>query len=241
MSQSHVDNAYFPFLRSEAFRTWNNGDKEFPLILNAETGEAVIYAWVSKESKYRHFYREAPGSWVTLGDHVPYGKWELTRWRTIQARHSDSYLEFLFKRGLEESNKRQRAAQLFVEEKTEDDRRLGQTVIRPDQAKFRAAVFDNCNGRCVITGLNVVMEAAHLVPFADHGPDTADNGLLMRVDIHRLFDLGLMAINPQTMTAHFKPGIGYEKEEGRRITTRQPVKAAYLAARWEAFTKNKAA
>ncbi|UJH95958.1 HNH endonuclease [Pantoea phage Nafs113] len=115
-----------------------------------------------------------------------------------------------------------------------------QTEIRQNQRKFREVVFDNCYRRCVVTGLMVVLEAAHLVPFADGGVDTFDNGLLMRVDIHRLFDAGFMAINPQDMTVHFSTA-GYSEYEGRVISTRRPVNPAFLAARWEAFNKRNAA
>lgn len=107
--------------------------------------------------------------------------------------------------------------------------------VRQNQAKFRKAVFANCGGKCVITGLEVILEAAHLTPWSEDGADTADNGLLMRVDIHRLFDLGLMAIHPDTMRAHFAPGIGYDLHEGTEITTRRPVNRAALVARWDTF------
>jgi predicted restriction endonuclease len=45
-----------------------------------------------------------------------------------------------------------------------------------------------------------VLEAAHLIPFATGEPkrDTLENGILLRADIHTLFDRGLMAIDPDT-------------------------------------------
>ena len=43
-----------------------------------------------------------------------------------------------------------------------------------------------------------VLEAAHIRPYAHEGTNSVNNGLLLRADIHVLFDLRLLSINPST-------------------------------------------
>ncbi len=85
------------------------------------------------------------------------------------------------------------------------------TLVRKGQAKFRAKLLDKYNGTCVITGCEIesALEAAHIEPFADGGADTLENGLLLRADLHRLFDTGFMSINPKNKMVHFKDKNGY--------------------------------
>jgi putative restriction endonuclease len=72
--------------------------------------------------------------------------------------------------------------------------------IRRGQPAFRAALLKAYGGRCVITGCKIVdvLEAAHIVPYM--GPLTNDvrNGLLLRSDLHTLFDCDLLAVHPKT-------------------------------------------
>lgn len=73
-------------------------------------------------------------------------------------------------------------------------------LVRPrlGQGAFRVLVTDAYRRRCAITGENIlpVLEAAHIKPFAKAGPSHTDNGLLLRSDFHKLFDLGLMTVTP---------------------------------------------
>ncbi len=77
---------------------------------------------------------------------------------------------------------------------------LAEVVRRQGQGGFRKALFDAYDGKCAITGCAdaCVLEAAHISAY--RGPDTnkPDNGLLLRADIHTLFDLGLLSVNPDT-------------------------------------------
>jgi predicted restriction endonuclease len=77
-----------------------------------------------------------------------------------------------------------------------------QIVARRRQAGFRAALLEAYRGRCAVTGFDAAaaLEGAHLRPY--RGPDSNDvtNGLLLRADIHTLFDLGLLAPDPVTRT-----------------------------------------
>lgn len=69
---------------------------------------------------------------------------------------------------------------------------------RLGQASFRIAVLDAYSKRCAITGERSlpVVEAAHIRPFASGGEHTVSNGLPLRRDLHRLFDLGYVSLRP---------------------------------------------
>ena len=73
-------------------------------------------------------------------------------------------------------------------------------IIRPrlGQGAFRVVVTDAYNKRCSVTGEKVLpaLEAAHIKPYASGGIHAIDNGLLLRSDLHRLFDRGYLTINP---------------------------------------------
>ncbi|MBI3789618.1 MAG: HNH endonuclease [Gemmatimonadetes bacterium] len=71
--------------------------------------------------------------------------------------------------------------------------------VRPrlGQGAFRALVTNAYGRRCAITGESTlpVLEAAHIKPVAESGPNDTRNGLLLRSDFHRLFDLGLVTVD----------------------------------------------
>lgn len=70
--------------------------------------------------------------------------------------------------------------------------------VRPrlGQSSFRVLVTDAYQRRCAITGETtlVALEAAHIVPYSGEGGHDVRNGLLLRADFHRLFDVGLVSI-----------------------------------------------
>jgi len=72
--------------------------------------------------------------------------------------------------------------------------------IRPriGQSSFRVLVTEAYRRRCAITGENtlVTLEAAHIVPYSGEGGHNVRNGLLLRADFHRLFDVGLVCVTP---------------------------------------------
>jgi putative restriction endonuclease len=41
------------------------------------------------------------------------------------------------------------------------------------------------------------LEASHIRPFSDDGPHEVSNGLLLRADLHRLFDTGYLTVTPE--------------------------------------------
>lgn len=96
------------------------------------------------------------------------------------------------------------------------DKVLREIVQRRGQRIFRTKLLRIYGGRCAITACTIeaILEAAHVTPYL--GPDTnkAGNGMLLRADIHTLWDLGLIAINPESMKLWVSPnlvGSEYEK------------------------------
>lgn len=115
---------------------------------------------------------------------------------------------------------------------------------RRNQAQFRADVATNCNDRCVATGASIIRcEAAHLVQHARKGGASFKNGLLLRADLHSLFDMGAMAIDPEQLTMHFTSEVlasdpDLWKLEAMKIRpTDKPIKVENLLKRWEDFNK----
>jgi hypothetical protein len=74
-------------------------------------------------------------------------------------------------------------------------------VLRRGQPKFREALLKAYGGKCAITGFDVVeaLQAAHIYPYRGEDTNTVNNGLLLRSDIHDLFDLGLITIDTNEM------------------------------------------
>jgi putative restriction endonuclease len=70
---------------------------------------------------------------------------------------------------------------------------------RIGQGGFRILVTDLYDRRCAVTGERTlpVLEAAHILPVSRGGVHTPENGLLLRSDIHTLFDLGYVTIDPK--------------------------------------------
>jgi putative restriction endonuclease len=79
--------------------------------------------------------------------------------------------------------------------------RFGTPILvqpRLGQGSFRALVTDAHGRRCAMTGERTlpVLEAAHIRSYSDGGPHELSNGLLLRSDLHRLFDDGYIIVEP---------------------------------------------
>lgn len=80
-------------------------------------------------------------------------------------------------------------------------------VRRQGQGKFRAAVLAAYGNRCAISAFDVpdALEAAHIFGYLGAGTNVVTNGLLLRGDLHTLFDLGLITIDPVSMNVLIAP------------------------------------
>ena len=77
----------------------------------------------------------------------------------------------------------------------------GKDQLRPmrlHQGAFRVMVTEAYDRRCAISGEKAlpVLEAAHIQPVAEGGLHRLDNGLLLRSDVHTLFDRGYISVTP---------------------------------------------
>lgn len=101
-------------------------------------------------------------------------------------------------------------------------------LVRPrlGQGAFRIIVTDSYHRMCAITRERTLpaLEAAHIKPFADGGEHEASNGVLLRRDIHSLFDTGYVTITPmlnfevsRRIKEEFENGRQYYELHGRGI------------------------
>ncbi|MHA6332670.1 HNH endonuclease [Qipengyuania sp. CAU 1752] len=90
----------------------------------------------------------------------------------------------------------------FVPDDEEDGRRkvLREVAVRQGQAKFRDDLVQAYSGTCAVSGCAVAptLQAAHVAPYNGPKSNHVSNGILLRADIHTLFDLGLLKIDPET-------------------------------------------
>jgi putative restriction endonuclease len=68
---------------------------------------------------------------------------------------------------------------------------------RLGQQSFQAVVLEAYHGHCAITQTKIrpVLQAAHIRPVTEGGEHRLDNGLLLRSDVHTMFDRGYLAID----------------------------------------------
>lgn len=92
-------------------------------------------------------------------------------------------------------------------------------VVHPrlGQGSFRIMVTDAYSRRCAITGEKTLpaLEAGHIKPYAEDGPHRVDNGILLRSDLHNLFDLGYLTVTPDSYRVRVSRRIKEEFENGR--------------------------
>ena len=96
------------------------------------------------------------------------------------------------------------------------------SMIREGQSEFRELLLLTYDNKCAVTGYDVceALEAAHIRPYRGRHTNETRNGILLRADIHSLFDYGILGIDPDknkivlsTKVAHSK----YSNLSGRQI------------------------
>lgn len=97
---------------------------------------------------------------------------------------------------------------------------------RLGQGTFRVGVTDAYERACAITEEHSLpaLEAAHIRDYASDGPHEISNGLLLRADLHRLFDRGYLTVTPelrvevsQRLRADYSNGRSYYPLHGRQL------------------------
>ncbi len=116
--------------------------------------------------------------------------------------------------------------------------------LRRGQAAFRNALISSYGPQCMVTGCRVlaVIEAAHIKPYRGIEDHHVQNGLLLRADIHTLFDLNLIGIKPKTLEVAVHSSLSgstYQKLAGQHLKFSNgniPILAeAELIKRWNEF------
>ncbi|BFR47286.1 HNH endonuclease [Nitratidesulfovibrio sp. HK-II] len=119
----------------------------------------------------------------------------------------------------------------------EREKVLATIVQRRGQAAFRGALLRAYGGRCAVTGCDVeeALEAAHIHPYQGEESNAAQNGLLLRADIHTLFDLGRLTIDPKTLAVRLSSDVRqghYGSLDGRVISTPGNTPPSREALKW---------
>jgi len=108
-------------------------------------------------------------------------------------------------------------------------------VIRDGQADFRKRLAAHYGFACMVTGTTVssVIDAAHIIPYNGKSTNALSNGLLLRKDIHALFDANLLNIGPDlvvyitdTLTDPY-----YRSLDGRELQLAAPPRISEDALR----------
>lgn len=111
----------------------------------------------------------------------------------------------------------------------ESGERYGPPVLhqpRLGQGIFRIRVLDSYDRACAVTTEHSlpVLDAAHIKPFAQGGGHEVTNGLVLRTDLHRLFDRGYVTVDEgdrflvgDRLREEFENGKTYYALNGRRL------------------------
>ena len=117
------------------------------------------------------------------------------------------------------------------------------TLITPrrGQANFRATIIQAYNQRCAITSERTlpVLEAAHIKPYASGGEHSVTNGLLLRSDLHKLFDSGYVTVTPdhhfevsRKLKEDYQNGKEYYRLQGKSLDVLAGTKPDAQALSW---------
>jgi hypothetical protein len=103
------------------------------------------------------------------------------------------------------------------------ERVISNIVRRRGQPEFRRIMLDSYGGKCAISGDNAeqALEAVHIRPYKGELTNHPTNGLLLRADLHTLFDLLLLTFDTSDISVVISPELNnttYAKFYGKRIT-----------------------
>jgi len=136
-------------------------------------------AWVSQPSDWRDRTVSSSAYDLTIGE----GKriWE----QCLERAQTTDHLRAIFPQVAGPTSPRYGTPQLITP-------RLG-------QGTFRVSVTDAYGRACAITSEHSLpaLEAAHIRSYAREGPHEVPNGILLRADVHRLFDKGYVTVTPE--------------------------------------------
>lgn len=120
-------------------------------------------------------------------------------------------------------------------------------LARRGQRRLRYALLQAYGNNCAITGAcpKDLLEVAHIAPFPAGDVNSVENAMLLRTDLHTLWDLNLIGVDPQDMSIHVARrlrGSIYENLCGRKIVQRRnglQLNPGALRDRWEMFVQSR--
>lgn len=118
-----------------------------------------------------------------------------------------------------------------------DRQRVQSRRPRRGQAEFRNALL-RVQPRCVISNVDMpeILEAAHIIPDAYNGPMDVSNGIPLRMDIHKLYDLDMLRIAPDgRIDLSDRARANYGAVIPPRVFIPDYVNQDYLRWRWENY------
>jgi hypothetical protein len=168
-----------------------------------------------------------------LGDQLIFTRWQGTNW-PLPEEAAAKLAALIADRGnavtvtsrLGSNESTDTFAQLVPPSDDPEERILHSVRVRRGQPSLRAALLDAYEGRCAISGHGPidVLEAAHIQPHSVSGHNSLDNALLLRSDIHTLFDAGLLWISPKSLEVRIAPSLRktpYEMLHGVQLRARK--------------------
>lgn len=118
----------------------------------------------------------------------------------------------------------------------------GTVRARVGQAAFRAKLLTIYGENCAVSGpsIHASLEAAHLMQYSKHGLHDFNAGLLLRRDLHSLFDRKLLSINPSSWRVELSPHLlhiqGYVELQGEELRVpKKPKIEAIMALHYKEF------
>jgi hypothetical protein len=114
--------------------------------------------------------------------------------------------------------------------KDDRQRAIASIVRRRGQPEFRQKLLTAYGHRCAVSGCDAVeaLEAAHIIPYQGVDTNHLSNGLILRGDLHTLFDLGLMAVDADSLTVVLSPALlhtSYGEFHGRQLSVPESAAA----------------
>ncbi|MBW7619198.1 HNH endonuclease [Citrobacter portucalensis] len=131
-----------------------------------------------------------------------------------------------------------------LDEKDQRKAVLRQIKQRRGQKSFRDSLLSQTS-KCAITNCEIVdiLEAAHITAYRNDTHNHVSNGLLLRCDMHTLYDLDLFAINPDSFIIYFAPQIKdkeYTRYHGGKLHVSYKINREALLERWKIFSEKHA-
>jgi len=113
------------------------------------------------------------------------------------------------------------------------ERYLRPILLRRGQKNFREGLLKLYENKCAITSEQTiqVLEACHIEPYSKKGENNLENGILLRSDLHTLFDLKLITINPSSHTVEICNELKttrYNEIHGKKINKRISISELYV-------------